>query len=365
PPDPSPGDVPGVWLATDWPTRDVEPTEVALPRASVPARDGWVIVDTAQHHGVDAGKFFPYGNPTDLPPDQRAEDGRGVAIDLLVAEEELTILGMPEAVLHLDSATPRGQVIARLCDVAPDGSSRLLSRGVLNLSSRQGRDRIVPFTPGEPETVRVRFTGLGVRIAAGHALRLVLSSTYWPWVWPQAETGALRVHLPSSSLVLPVVRPERTPQADEATWTEPEHSAVAEPVIMHDVRAKDADGREMSQREIRHDVETGRWQLLVDPAYGGSRSYPNGLEYGEEARESFTITDGDPLSAHATSHWRVTLGRDAWQTSLRTEQVVTADATHFVIRARVLAEILDEAGEAVIDTVADRTWDERIPRTAG
>nr|WP_246101408.1 CocE/NonD family hydrolase C-terminal non-catalytic domain-containing protein [Streptomyces cyaneus] len=40
---------------------------------------------------------------------------------------------------------PRGQVVARLCDVAPDGSSTLVTRGVLNMSARHGRDRALPW----------------------------------------------------------------------------------------------------------------------------------------------------------------------------------------------------------------------------
>lgn len=365
PPVTAPGDVPGVWLATEWPAAATQPTDFALPRPNIPAPDDWVIVHTKQHVGVDSGKFFPYGNLTDLAPDQRGDDGRSVAFELFVAEKTVTLMGNPEAVLRLDSATPRGQIIVRLCDVAPDGSSRLVSRGVLNLSSRQGRDRVVPFTPGEPETVRLRLTGLGVRLAAGHALRLVLSSTYWPWVWPQPDAGPLRVHLPSSSITLPILDPARTPEVDEARWEPAEHSAVAEPVVLHQRRARGPDGLEMSQREIRHDVETGRWRLLVDPAYGGSRTYPHGLVYGEEVHEAYAITDGDPLSAEANSRWLVTLGRDEWQVSLRTEQDVTADASHFRVRARLLAEVLSADGQEVVETVADRTWDELIPRTAG
>ncbi|MGI5950800.1 MAG: CocE/NonD family hydrolase [Brooklawnia sp.] len=364
-PVPTPGDVPGVWLATQWPTPEVTASERALPRANVPARDGWVTVRSPQHTGIDSGKFFPYGNLTDLPSDQRAEDGRGVAFEILVADERVTLLGRPVVRLLLDSSTPRAQVIARLCDVAPDGSSRLLSRGVLNLSARNGRDRIEHFTPGRAEQVSIELNSLGVRLAAGHALRLVLSSAYWPWVWPQAGTGELRVHLPSSSIELPVLGPQRVPEADEVVWQAPEQALQLEPVTFHHVRPVGPDGTEMAQREVRHDAESGRWTLLVDPGYGGSRTYPNGLTYGEQAQEIYTITADDPLSATATSRWRLRLGRGDWQVAVSTNQELRCDTDDFIIEANVVAEVLDAQGNQPTETLVQREWQLRIPRTAG
>ena len=362
---PDPGDVPGVWLATEWPAAEIAQLSHELPGASVPVADGWVQLRTPHHHGVDSGKFFPYGNVTDLPTDQRADDGRGVAIELFVADQPVTMLGRPVVRLLLDSSTPRGQVIARLCDVAPDGSSRLLSRGVLNLSSRHGRDKIVDFVPGEPEVVSFELTSLGVRLPVGHALRLVLSSAYWPWVWPQADNGELRVNLPASSIELPILAAERVPTEDEASWPEAEQALQLEPTIMHQVRARGPEGAELAEREVRHDVEARRWMVVVDPAYGGSRTYPNGLVYGEEAHETYAIASDDPLSGIATSRWRVRLGRGDWQVAVITDQYLLCDADDFIIRASVEAEILSPDGREVVETVAYRTYDARIPRTAG
>ena len=59
----------------------------------------------------------------------------------------------------------------RLCDVAPDGSSALIARGVLNLTHRDGHDRVVPLVPGEPVSVRVPMQSTAYAIPAGHGLR--------------------------------------------------------------------------------------------------------------------------------------------------------------------------------------------------
>ncbi|MGG7381587.1 CocE/NonD family hydrolase C-terminal non-catalytic domain-containing protein, partial [Escherichia coli] len=67
--------------------------------------------------------------PAENPPDQRAEDGRSLCFDSEPLEEPLEILGFPEAVLTVTVDRPLALVACRLCDVAPDGSSLLVTRG--------------------------------------------------------------------------------------------------------------------------------------------------------------------------------------------------------------------------------------------
>ena len=42
------------------------------------------------------------------------------------------------------------QVVARLCDVGPDGASTFVSVGALNLTHRDGHAEPQPLVPGEP-----------------------------------------------------------------------------------------------------------------------------------------------------------------------------------------------------------------------
>ena len=351
------GDVPGTWLATEWPTARVAPHRRALERASVPVADGWATVATPVHVGVDSGRFFPFGNVTDLPPDQRAEDGRSVVIDSEPLTEDLHLLGIPRVRLRVDCDRPRAHVIARLCDVAPDGSSRLLSRGVLNLSARRGREQNVPWVPGEIEDVELPLTGLGATVAAGHVLRLALSTSYFPWVWPHAKAATVRVHLPSSSLDLPRLDAARVPAGDEVDWEEPEHHALADTVI-DTLAATDDRGAPVSQRVVTHDAERDTWTLDVDPGYLRARTFHHGLFYGEDPREQYVITAGDPGSAVARSDWEVRMTRGSWSVHIVTHQEVTATAEAFRVRASVRAA----SGGSL---VAERHWDELVPRTVG
>ena len=97
--------------------------------------------------------------------------------------------------VELSADRPLALVAARLCDVSPDGRSLLVSRGLLNLTHREGHDRVVPLTPGEPVTVSFPLDFAGHRFPVGHRVRLSLSPTYWPFAWPSPEPVTLDVVL--------------------------------------------------------------------------------------------------------------------------------------------------------------------------
>lgn len=98
-----------------------------------------VLVRSPMHTGLDACRFFPFGNDADLPPDRREEDGRSACFACEVGKGN-RVLGRPRARPRLTSEVPRGQVIARLRNVAPDGSSTLVTRGVRSGDVHDQRD---------------------------------------------------------------------------------------------------------------------------------------------------------------------------------------------------------------------------------
>jgi len=350
---------PGRWLGEDaWPSPAIAMTTYRLDGTLRSSQPGPVQVASPQHTGVDAGRFFPFGNDADLPPDQREEDGRSVCFDSAPLARRIEILGNARVRLRLSSLGTRGQVIARLCDVAPDGSSTLVTRGVLNLLSRHGRDRTAPWTPGATEDVRFDLVGIAHAFPLGHRLRLAVSSAYWPWIWPHPGSAAgFTVDPDGSALVLPVRHPDRAPvhDADRAPIT------FAEPEQAPPLAVEYADPADLGpERTVTRDVATGTWTLDVDPRYGGTRVYPDGLEFSEDARESYTVVDQDPLSARTASRWTVGLRRTqpAWDVRVTTSSTIAADATHFLTDNQVTAE---EGGAVLFH----RRWERRIPRSQG
>lgn len=347
---------PGRWVAdsawpspsTEWTTRPLDAASAAGTAADTDAAPA--VVRSPQHTGIDAGRFFPYGNATDLPPDQREEDGRSACFDTAPLQERVELLGRARLCLRMDCDRPRGTVIARVCDVAPDGSSTLVTRGVLNLSSRFGREKAVGWTPGAAEDVEVELTGTGYAFSPGHRIRVAVSTAYWPWVWPQAEAAEVTVWPGQSALLLPERRPGSDDGRRAVEFAEPEQ---APPLP---VRLGEREPR--PERRVVHDVDTGEWTLEVDPNYGGSRTYPDGLVYTESAREYYRIRLDDPLSAVAGSAWEIRLQREGWDVTVRTSSELTATKEYFVVSSTVEAR---SGGQVV----KERQWRREIPRTAG
>ncbi|WP_418961456.1 CocE/NonD family hydrolase [Streptomyces tritici] len=326
-------ELPGRWVADpSWPSPHVAPVRYALGGAPVPVR-------SPQRTGLDAGRLLPCGQDADLPPDQRDEDAGSVCFDVPVPAEgpALEILGRPRAVLALRRAAPTGQVAARLCDVAPDGASTLVTRGVLDLSHGSG-----------PAVVDL--DAAGYAFSPGHRVRLAVSSAYWPWVWPRPDAAGFVLDPAGSSLILPV----RSRGGDGVEFAPPEHAEpleVVEPATLDEPRP---------ERLVVRDVAKDEWRLETVPPGVGTRVHPDGLEVTEEALETAVITGDDPLSARTRSDWSIRLHRpeDAWDVRVTTRSELTCDAEAFLATDEV---ICTEGAEVVFH----RTWEKRVPRTAG
>jgi len=92
----------------------------------------------------------------------------------------------------------------RVCDVAQDGASTLITRGVLNLTHRDGHRRPEPLEPDRRYRVRFPLHAIGYSIPAGHRLRVAIAPTCWPIVWP-SRTGRWTVFMPGSGVHFPVL----------------------------------------------------------------------------------------------------------------------------------------------------------------
>ncbi|MFF5706263.1 CocE/NonD family hydrolase [Streptomyces sp. NPDC012794] len=342
--------LPGRWAGEKaWPSPSVVPVSYGLQGPPV-------TVASPQHTGLDAGRYRPVGDDGDLPPDQREEDAKSACFEFPVpvdTGEPVEVLGRPSVTLRLRMDVPYGQVVARLCDVAPDGASTLVTRGALNLSARYGPDRAAPWRAGAYEDVTFALNGIGHSFPPGHRIRLAVSSAYWPWIWPRAGSEAGWTLDPAgSTLELPV---RAASSLDAGIAFEPPEQA--EPLGVVHPETLDAPRPE---RVVVRDVARGVWRLEVDPRHGGTRVYPDGLEYEEEATEVYEIQQADALSARTRSDWRIRLHRpeDGWDARVETRSEISCDEGGFLTSD----EVVCREGEEV---VFHRTWERRLPRAAG
>jgi predicted acyl esterase len=278
--------------------------------------------------GLDAGAWCADGGEGDWPGDQRTEDERSLAFTSEPLADDLEILGFATVDLRLAVDRPCALVAVRLCDVAPDGSSLLVTRGVLNLRDRDGDD------------VAVTLDAIGQRVPAGHRLRVAISTAYWPWAWPSPEPATLTLHAGRLTLPLREPRDEAEPDFGPPEWAAPLQVETIVPGRTTRTRT-DRDG----EHELRFAWDVG----------GHRRLKESGIEMDDTHVTTYRIVDGDPLSARVTVECSSALSRGAWRTRVQTHSEMTATATEFLVEQRLDAYEGDER-------IAARSWSLRFPR---
>ena len=121
---------------------------------------------------------------------------------------ELQILGFPRVTLFASATAEVAFFAVRLCDVAPDGSSTLISKGLLNGTRRESMHRPVPLTPGRVNELTFALDAVSWLVPKGHRLRVAVSGADFPEVWPSPFPATIEVHSgPStpSRITLPVL----------------------------------------------------------------------------------------------------------------------------------------------------------------
>jgi predicted acyl esterase len=346
-PGPGHAEWPGRWIAEPaWPPAArpplvLHPSPTGLSAAPPEeARLDHLGVDSA---GLDSGAWCPYGHQVDYPTDQRQEDALALALDGEPLAERLEVFGDPVAALELSCDRPLGLVAVRLCDVAPDGSSLLVSRGLLNLTHRRDHEVIEPVRPGERMSVRVPLDSLGHAFPAGHRIRLTVSPTYWPFAWPSPEPVTLSLYTGAlTRLELPVREPST---ADEAL------PSFGAPVQARPERTE-TDGS--MERRITRELGSARAILELERTEN-THFAADDLTLADHAIERYSIVDGEPLSARIERSSSHRMRRGGWDISVVTETSMSATADAFLVTSAI------DAFEGDV-RVSTRHRSVRIPR---
>jgi hypothetical protein len=141
--------------------------------------------------------------------------------DTPVLAVDLEVLGPPILELDLTADRPNALIACTLSEILPDGAVSRVTYGELNLTHRESHEHPAALEPGRRHSVRMQLSDCGHRFAAGTRLRIVISTAYWPVVWPSPERATVTIVAGSSSLLLPV-RPKRPEDAALAPFAEPE-----------------------------------------------------------------------------------------------------------------------------------------------
>jgi len=344
---------PGRWVAEpDWPSANVRDTVWCLERgALVPEAeavrpdDDAVSILSPLSVGLFAGKWCSYAEETDLPRDQRQEDGGALLFDTAPLGQDIEILGAPEVELDISADQPVAMVAVRLCEVAPSDRSARVSFGILNLTHRDGHETPEPLEPGRRYRVRLTLNNIAQRFPKDHRIRVAVSSSYWPLAWPAPRPARITLHTAGLRLHLPV-RPPRAADAGLRDFGTPQMAEAPPQTLLAPAERHWTVNFELGSNRVALDVVNNDARYRLDE---------HGLEIGRDVREAYTYENNDYATVRGEVEHVRTLARAGWSVRTVTHTTLTANEEAFLIRATL------DAYEGDVRVFA-RSWDEAVPR---
>ncbi len=322
----------GRWIAeAEWPSPAIRNSTYFFASntlQSAPEPCG-LSVASPQHCGIMAGEFFPFAFADELPDEQSHDDALSLCFDGSAAEQPADIVGAPLIRMRVSADKPAALVAVRLLDLRPDGTSALITHGVMNLAHHASHAAPTALEPDAVYPVEFALDQIAYRLPAGHRLRVAISTAYWPTVWPSPDAASVTVH--SGAIDIPL-RSASQASGDEWSFEQP----VGAPHWQAEAR------RPSSYTRATHtDPETGIVTIRIDEDSGENRDLDHGLISGSWFKERFHIHPDDPLSARLTSEWEQTGGREGnmWRTRAKAE--MTGDGDHFYVTASLRAYVND------------------------
>jgi putative CocE/NonD family hydrolase len=105
----------------------------------------------------------------------------------LTAPVEVT--GRVSTRLFVSSDAPDTDFTVKLVDVYPDGYALNVADGVIRMRNRNGKEKSEPMQPGRTYQVSVDLGSVSNLFASGHRIRVDVSSSNYPRIEPNPNTG--------------------------------------------------------------------------------------------------------------------------------------------------------------------------------
>jgi putative CocE/NonD family hydrolase len=144
--------------------------------------------------GTTAGLMCLFSLGIDYPCEQSEDNIRSITFDTPVFPETVEIAGEPLLTLTLSTDMPDAAITAKLCDVAPDGRSDLITHGWLRLSRCEGLEHPQQIRPDKNYEIYIKLWPCDYQLKDGHRLRLCLALSDFPHIFPLPYVG--NIHLP-------------------------------------------------------------------------------------------------------------------------------------------------------------------------
>ncbi len=346
---------PGRWVAeSSWPSLRVQDLIFYLNPGRLDLAEGTdmnkrtkeeLSIQSPLSVGLFAGKWCSYSASTDLPTDQREEDGGALIFDSDPLEAPVEILGSPIAQVIVSSDQPHAMIAVRLSDVALNGKVTRVTYGILNLTHRENHEQPQPLIPGHPYTVRIKLNEISQIFRKGHRIRIAISTSYWPLAWPSPKPVKLNIYTRESKILLPV-----RPPSDLDHTLPPLQKPVSAPPLKTNLLSP-------ARREwkVTHNLANNEITVKIIKDDGAFRLEKTGLTVHKKVEERYTYNHNIYDSVRGEVKGRRTFKRQGWSTEIVTKTILTSDARHFFIRADLDAYHGDVR-------IFSKSWDEKIPR---
>ncbi len=350
--------VPGEWrYLDDWPdsafappdTRYLVSASASAPAApdanaaanlpsgqngSLSSRPGAGTVQTLEYRPGTGGhdqSFGPTGAEGYYGIDRRDQDVWGLSFDSDVLSEPLEILGFARAKLFVSVSAPIANFIVRICDLAPDGTSYLITRAYLNGTHRNSSRAPEPMQPGTIYELDLEAMCTAYRFEPGHRIRINISNADFPVLWPSPEPFTMQLHTGGaypSFVALPTLG-----DVDYCDGNVP----MGEPLPDSSEQVDE----DTSWYELRKDLERGRTTALFNLPLGGKLTCQ--VDDNQPGQASMQIDTRRIEEGHGRTIETHSLGS------------LTSTATDFIVDITITLKEGDRP-------VRTQRWRETIPR---
>jgi putative CocE/NonD family hydrolase len=161
---------PGGSLSPTPPSNEEVDVYLYDPRDPVPTRGGATFLPGFRQ-SVCSG-------PLDQRPIESRPDVLTYTSEIL--DEPLEVTGPLKVKLWAVTQAPDTDFVARLCDVFPDGTARILADGIIRAAFRNGFEQYQPVKPGEVVEYTIDLVATSIVFLPGHRLRVDITSSCWP-----------------------------------------------------------------------------------------------------------------------------------------------------------------------------------------
>jgi predicted acyl esterase len=337
----------GQWRAeTDWPPPGTGERTLHLAEAgSLTGQPGGDGADTFEYVATvgATGGLWSGGLQFGLPGDQRPDEAFSLVYTSAPLEGDVHLLGRPSVLVYASSTATVIGFASSLSDVAPDGASHLLAKGMLNATRRTSLTDPEPLTPGEVYELQIEIDTTAWVFPMGHRIRLAIASADWPNVWPTPQPATNTVYRGEarpSRLILPTVPPL-------GSATPPQYRPSSRAMVRH------SDRTEPPSWEVVHDLLGGRSQVRIREATDERINDTTAVR-----REYSLVADCDPYEPSSASAHGRHLSRIARPNSViegSSDVLIQATATHFDVTIDLVLSVNGIMHHS-------KRWVETVPR---